>query len=70
MFAFFVVNAQNDDSLALKKLNAIGVKMVWVRDGKYKVFTQKINSGKNKLLLLPGGPGSSFEYFEIFPTYL
>jgi proline iminopeptidase len=70
LFGFLRVNAQEDNNLTEKKLNASGVKMVPVRNGKYKVFTQKTGSGKNKLLLLPGGPGSSFEYFEIFPLHL
>lgn len=65
-----LIKAQDKDSLANFKLSAAGVKMITVRDGQYKVWTQKINSGKNKLLLLAGGPGSSFEYFENFPLYL
>jgi len=46
------------------------VRMISVREGKYKVFTKKVGTGNNKLLLVPGGPGSSFEYFEIFTTQL
>ena len=67
VLAFFLATAQRDDSL---RINQPGVKMIPVRQGKYKVFTQKIGSGKNKLLLVPGGPGASFEYFEIFPAML
>jgi proline iminopeptidase len=58
------------DSMAIKKMPAGEVKMIPVRNGKYKVWTQKVGSGKYKLLLLAGGPGSSFEYFENFPQYL
>ena len=70
MLAVGAVNAQENDSLRPLRMNAVGVKIVSVRDAKYKVFTQKTSSGKHKLLLLPGGPGSSFEYFEIFPAQL
>jgi len=59
--------AQKDSTDILKEP---GVRMVSVREGKFKVFTKKIGTGKTKLLLVPGGPGSSFEYFEIFPTQL
>ena len=64
--SFFLDSAQKEDSSIVPP----GVRMIPVREGKYKVFTQKIGSGKNKLLLVPGGPGSSFEYFEIFPLWL
>lgn len=62
--------AQKNDSLIQSWIKQPGVQMVSVRNGKYKVFTQKIGRGENKLLLIPGGPGSSFEYFEIFPQWL
>jgi proline iminopeptidase len=62
--------AQKEDSPIQARLREPGAQMVSVRHGKYNVFTQKVGSGTNKLLLLPGGPGHSFEYFEIFPLWL
>jgi proline iminopeptidase len=66
----FIVQAQKPENQATNKMNEKGVRMVSVRQGKYKVWTRKINSGKIKLLLLAGGPGSSFEYFENFAAHL
>jgi len=65
-----LIVGQPNDSLTVYNRSAPGARIISVRNGKYIVFTQKINSGKNKLLLVPGGPGASFEYFEVFPTYL
>jgi proline iminopeptidase len=67
VMAFLISAAQKEDTSIA---NQPGVKMVSVRQGKYKVFTQKVGSGTNKLLLVPGGPGASFEYFEVFPLWL
>ncbi len=39
-------------------------------DGKYKVWTQKIGNGKNKVLLLHGGPGYTHEFLECFADHL
>jgi proline iminopeptidase len=44
--------------------------MIPVYNGKYKVFTEKVGSGRINLLLLHGGPGESHEYFENFPENL
>ena len=51
-------------------MKAPGVKQIAIRDGKYKLWTQKVGNGNIKLLLLHGGPGTSPEYFENFPLYL
>lgn len=58
------------DSTYYAKIAAPGTKMIPVYNGKYKVFTQKIGSGKIKLLLLHGGPENTHEYFENFPEHL
>ncbi len=47
-----------------------GIRMVSVVNGKYKVWTKKIGSGKTKVLLLHGGPGFNHEYFECFEDFL
>ena len=39
-------------------------------DGKYKVWTKKVGSGKIKVLLLHGGPGFSHDYMECFDDFL
>lgn len=41
-----------------------GIRWIPVVNGKYKVWTKKIGSGKTKVLLLHGGPGFNHEYFE------
>jgi len=58
------------DSIYYVKTSQPGVKMVSVHNGRYKVFTQKIGSGKIKLLLLHGGPANGHEYLENFPLHL
>ena len=39
-------------------------------DGKYKVWTKKVGSGKIKVLTLHGGPGCTHEYLECFEDFL
>lgn len=46
-----------------------GNRMITI-DGKYKVWTKKVGSGKIKVLLLHGGPGFSHDYFECFDDFL
>lgn len=58
------------DTIYLNAIKSAGVKMVSIRNGKYKVWTKKAGTGKIKLLLLHGGPGTSPEYFENFPQNL
>jgi proline iminopeptidase len=74
LFLFFLITsnsfAQTKDSIYYAKLKQPGVKFIPVYNGKYKVFTQKIGSGKMKLLILHGGPGGSHESFENFPNLL
>jgi proline iminopeptidase len=47
-----------------------GIELIPVLDGKYKVWTKKVGSGKIKLLTLHGGPGCTHEYFECFEDFL
>ncbi len=46
-----------------------GIRLIPV-DGKYKVWTKKVGSGKIKVLTLHGGPGITHEYFECFEDFL
>ena len=39
-------------------------------DDKHRVWVRRLGSGPIKLLLLPGGPGCSHEYFEVFEDFL
>lgn len=47
-----------------------GIRMIPVVNGKFKVWTKKIGSGKTKVLLLHGGPGFNHEYLECFEDFL
>lgn len=58
------------DSFYYKKIVEPGVRFIPVYGGKYKVFTQKVGSGKIKLVLLHGGPGGTHQIFENFPVHL
>jgi proline iminopeptidase len=51
------------------RLKTGGIELIPV-DGKYKVWTKKVGSGKTKMLLLHGGPGCTHEYFECFEDFL
>jgi proline iminopeptidase len=62
--------AQTKDSIYYAKLKQPGVKFIPVYNGKYKVFTQKVGSGKIKMLILHGGPGGTHEFYENFPKLL
>jgi proline iminopeptidase len=46
-----------------------GIRLIEV-DGKYKVWTKKVGSGKVKVLTLHGGPGVTHECFECFEDFL
>jgi proline iminopeptidase len=46
-----------------------GIRLIEV-DGKYKVWTKKIGSGRIKVLTLHGGPGCTHEYLECFEDFL
>jgi len=59
-----------NDSSYVNAMKADGVKMVDIRNKKYNVWTKKNGTGKIKLLLLHGGPGTSPEYFYNFPSEL
>jgi proline iminopeptidase len=63
-------NGQSKDSIYSANLNSAEVKFITIRNGKYKVWTRKVGNGSIKILLLHGGPGTSPEYFENFPSYL
>lgn len=58
------------DSIYINALNAKEARLISVRGNKYKVWTKRSGTGKIKLLLLHGGPGTSPEYFENFPSAL
>jgi proline iminopeptidase len=46
-----------------------GVQMVPV-DGRFQVWTKRIESGPNTMLTLHGGPGATHEYLECFEDFL
>ena len=62
--------AQNKDSIIAAQSNLPGVKYIKIYNDKYGVWTKKEGNGKNVLLLLHGGPGSSPEYLENVYTNL
>ena len=51
------------------KHNASGVQWVELDNG-YRVWTQRVGSGKVKVLTLHGGPGCTHEYLECLKDYL
>ncbi len=51
-------------------IKVAGIRMILVRDGKYKVWTKKIGDGRVKVLLLHGGPGATHEYLEAMESFL
>lgn len=43
----------------------------WVKlDDKHRIWTRRVGDGPIKLLVLPGGPRCSHEYFEVFEDFL
>jgi len=70
LLSFSAISQVKKDSIYYAKMKQPGVKMVKVHNGQYKVFTQKVGSGKIKLLLLHGGPANGHEYLENFPLNL
>jgi proline iminopeptidase len=68
--SFSAIAQAKKDSIYYAKLNQPGVKLISVYNGKYRVFTQRIGTGKIKLLLLHGGPANGHEYLENFPIHL
>lgn len=46
-----------------------GVRWITLANG-HKVWTQRVGSGKTKVLLLHGGPGFSHDYLQCFADYL
>ena len=46
-----------------------GIRLIDV-DGRYKVWTKRVRSGRIKVLTLHGGPGATHEYFECFEDFL
>lgn len=52
-----------------EKLKTAGIRLIDV-DGKYKVWTKKVGSGRIKVLTLHGGPGCTHEYLECFEDFL
>ena len=51
------------------EVKTAGIRLIDV-DGKYKVWTKRIGSGRIKMLTLHGGPGVTHEYFECFEDFL
>jgi proline iminopeptidase len=51
------------------EIKSAGIRLIDI-DGKYKVWTKKVGSGRIKMLTLHGGPGVTHEYFECFEDFL
>ena len=51
-------------------IRVAGIRMVAVRQGRYKVWTKKMGSGPIKVLLLHGGPGFTHQYLEAMESFL
>ena len=60
---------QPKPSPVAKPVKTAGIRLIDV-DGKYKVWTKKVGSGRIKVLTLHGGPGVTHEYFECFEDFL
>jgi len=54
---------------AAKPYKSAGIRLIEV-DGKYKVWTKKVGSGRIKVLTLHGGPDCTHEYLECFEDFL
>jgi proline iminopeptidase len=52
-----------------KTYKSAGIRLIEV-DGKYKVWTKKVGSGRIQVLTLHGGPGCTHEYLECFEDFL
>lgn len=65
-----LVDCQDKPSALNPACRVAGIRMIPVVNGKYKVWTKRIGSGKTKVLLLHGGPGFNHEYFECFEDFL
>jgi len=61
--------AAPDPPVKPQKVKTAGIELIPI-DGKYKVWTKKVGSGKTKVLTLHGGPGCTHEYFECFEDFL
>lgn len=69
--AFSTINlfGQKKDSIYYAKLKDTATKIIKLREG-YNIFSQSFGTGKIKILFLNGGPGNTFEAFEIFKAKL
>ena len=47
-----------------------GIRMIPVANGKYKVWTKRVGSGRIKVLLLHGGPAVTHSYLEAMESFL
>ncbi len=71
VFSFCVTNllGQQKDSVYFSKLKETETKIIKLNEG-YNLFSQSFGTGKIKILFLNGGPGNTFEAFEIFKSQL
>ena len=68
-FSCFLLFGQTKDSIYYKKIKEPSTSFIQLKEG-YKIFSQKIGTGKIKILFLHGGPGNTHECFEIFKDKL
>jgi proline iminopeptidase len=67
--AYSVTQQEKSVPSPAKAVKTAGIRLIEV-DGKYKVWTKKVGSGRIKVLTLHGGPGCTHEYFECFEDFL
>src|ERR1051325_3731770 len=65
----FITLSQEQPKGGSKELKTGGSRMITI-DGKYRVWTKRVGSGKIKVLTLHGGPGFTHEYLECFEDFL
>jgi proline iminopeptidase len=65
----FIALSQEQTKSGSKELKTGGSRMITI-DGKYRVWTKRVGSGKIKVLTLHGGPGFTHEYLECFEDFL
>lgn len=58
------------DTLNPPGIKMAGIKMLPVRNGRYKVWTKTVGEGPIKVLLLHGGPAACHDYLEAFESFL
>lgn len=71
ILSLFITNllGQQKDTVYFAKLKEAETKIIKLNEG-YSLFSQSFGTGKIKILFLNGGPGNTFEAFDIFKSQL